>query len=178
MMDGEFLPRVPVTTIVWAHADVELKWYAAQGDDLKNNIPAIELNLVKMVRDSSDEVEKVAQLLIDNWLALYVVLCTRQDLINKEARGLCSADGEQILYEANLKVINASRYLHEQYTRVAVGAIKGARTYIAVEGFADLFQRVLDHLDTKLALMEAEAELRYARAEKHLRDWGLLKGEP
>ena len=36
---------------------------------------------------------------------------------------------------------------------------------------------MLEHLDSKLALMEAEGELRRARAEKQLREWGLLKEE-
>ena len=176
-MAGQFLPDVPVSSIVWAYSDVELNWYAAQGDDLKNQRPTIELNLVKIARDHNEDVEKVAQALIDNWLAIYIVFCTRQDLINKQARGLLGAEGEDILAEANLKVIKASPRLAEHYTKVAIEAIRGAKPVIMVPSLADLFQRVLEHLDSRLALMEVDATLQQARAEKYLRDIGLLKEE-
>jgi len=178
MTEGYFLPHVEATTIVWAHTDVELDWYAAQGDDLKNQRSTIELNLAKMARDSNGDAEKVAQLLVDNWLAIYVILCTRQDLINKHVRGEVSADGHDILYTANFKAIKASPHLDEHYTRVAIDAIRGARDSLERPGLAELFQQALEHFDRKLALMEADAALRQARAEKFLRDAGLLGGEP
>jgi len=178
MMEGYFLPHVPVTTIVWAHSDVEVKWHAALGDDLKNQRPAIELNLVKVAQDADDDVEKVTQLLIDNWLPIYILLCTRQDLISKKVRRLVSGAAEDDLARANFKAIKASRQLDEHYTRVAIDAIRGARTCLVREGMADLFQRLLEQLDARLALMEADAALRRAGAEKFLRDSGLLGGEP
>jgi len=178
MTEDYFLPHVAVSTVVWAHKDLEVKWHAALGDDLRNRCPAIELNLRGIAEAAAYDVEKTAQLLVDNWLAIYVVLCTRQDLINKRARGTLSGSAEDILAKANLEVIRVSPRLDEHYTRVAIDAIRGARPFIAVEGLADLFQRVLEQLDRKLALMEADAALRQARAEKFLRDTGILGGEP
>jgi len=178
MTEGEFLPHVDVTTCVWAHSDLELKWYVALGDDLKKKIPAIELNLRGIAKAAADDVEKTAQLLVDNWLGMYVLLCTRQDLINKQVRRLVSGAAEDDLARANFKAIKASPQLDEHYTRVAIDAIRGARPFIAVEDLAAPFQRVLEQLDRKLALMEADAALRQARAEKFLRDIGLLGGEP
>ena len=176
MTHGMFLPHVQVTTLVWAH-DVEHEWYAAQGDDLQRQIPTIELNLVKVARESGGDVERAAQSLVDNWLAIYVVLCTRQDLIDKRVRGLLSGEAEVILAEANLKAIRASRHLHEHYTKVAIGALKGARPYIAVEGFVSLFQKALEYLDARLATMEAESAIREARAKMQLRDMGLFANQ-
>jgi hypothetical protein len=172
-----FLPHVQVTTLVWAH-DVEHEWYAAQGDDLQRQIPTIELNLLKVARESGGDVERAAQSLVDNWLAIYVVLCTRQGLIDKRARGLLSGEAEVILAEANLKAIKASPRLNEHYVRVAIEAIKRSRPYIALEGFAALFQNILERLDATLATMEAEAAIREARAKMQLRDMGLFREEP
>ena len=169
-----FLPNVEVTTLLWA-SDVELDWYAAQGDDLAQNRSTIELNLVKMVRDADGDVEKVTQLLIDNWLSIYIVLCTRLDLINKKIRGAVSEEGHQLLYTANLATIKASPILDERYTRFAIAAIRNGRPYLGLPTFGDIYQRVLEQMDNVLALMEANAVLKKARAEQYLRDIGLKK---
>lgn len=173
-MDGEFLPPVEVTTHLWA-GDTELTWYAALGDDLKKMIPMIELNLAKMVRDEEGDVEKVTELLLDNWLGMYIVLCTNQDLITKKIRGQVSGKGHQLLHTANRAAIKASPALEEHYTRVAIEAIRGARPYLALPNAGTLFQGVLDQFHYRLALMEADKVVSRSRAEQTLRGRGLIE---
>ncbi|GAI27355.1 unnamed protein product [marine sediment metagenome] len=88
------LPNVDVTTIIWADEICEsCDWNVAQGDDLKNCRSTIELNFLKLV-DNSDDIEKIAESLIKNWLSIYLVLSVRQDLINHNIRGLINSEEE------------------------------------------------------------------------------------
>lgn len=116
-----FLPEVRVTTIVWADKDIltHSQWEAAQGDDLKNQRATIELNLPKLAQRGN--LEAVAQGLVESWLSIQIVFATRQDLINKEARR--DVDDENILYDANLRVILGSKALRRKYSNLALDEI-------------------------------------------------------
>lgn len=122
-MKGQFLPRVEVTTIVWAEEDYQFDthWECAQGDDLQLNRPTIEFNLAKIVERCNYDAKSVAQEMIKHWIAMEVVFGTRQDLINKQVRGIVS--DENILYKANFETILSSPDLYEEYKDIAVKAI-------------------------------------------------------
>ena len=88
-MEKQFLPEVKVTTIIWADEARESvsNWYSAQGDDLKLNRATIEVNLPKIAQDKGDDPPQIAEAMIDSWLSIYIILATRQDLIDKTVRG-------------------------------------------------------------------------------------------
>jgi len=139
-MAGEFLPKVKVTTIVWAEegrgfGELDcgtLNWECAQGDDLKLNISTIELNLVKIADRCNYDVELITQEMIKHWIAMEVVLGTRQDLIDKGVRG--KVRDEDILYKANLETILSSPELFEEYKDMAVKAIISGQHYVYPKG--------------------------------------------
>lgn len=116
-----FLPNVKVTTIVWADKDMlqHSQWQAAQGDDLKNQRSTIELNLPKL--EQRGNLEAVTQGMVESWLSIQVVLATRQDLIDKQCRG--EVKDEDILCNANLKVILGSPVLRRKYSNLAMDEI-------------------------------------------------------
>ena len=128
-MEQQFLPEVKVTTIIWADEARESvsNWYSAQGDDLKLNRATIEVNLPKIAQDKGENARQIAESMIDSWLAIYIILATRQDLINKRVRGHFSSDGETILQEANFKAIKASPILWGQYRQKAISELKEAK---------------------------------------------------
>jgi len=117
-----FLPNVKVTTIVWGDKDIlkHSQWDAAQGDDLKNQRPTIELNLPKLEKNSVS-LEVIAQRMVEGWLSIQAVFATRQDLIDKQCRG--EVEDEEILYIANLKVILESPVLKRRYSDLAIEEI-------------------------------------------------------
>lgn len=120
---NRFLPNVKVTTIVWADKNIlkHSQWEAAQGDDLKNQRPTIELNLAKLAeRGSNDD---VAKSMVESWLSINIVFATRQELINKQVRGDVSAEAEETLCEANLKAVLQSPILRHRYADLAIDEI-------------------------------------------------------
>lgn len=130
-MKQQFLPDVQVTTIIWADTDraETSKWFAAQGDDLKNDRATIEINLPRIVKEKGDKPDEVALQMIDSWLAIYIVLATRQELINKQVRGWLSAEAETELQTANFKAIKTSPVLWAFYCEKAVHHIKESQSY-------------------------------------------------
>lgn len=128
---GEFLPYTRVTTVVWVEdkAAETCKWDSAQGDDLKNDRAAIEINLAKILRRC--EPQEAALEMIKSWLRIYLILSTRQDLINKGIRSDVSEKGHSILYDANFKAIMESPALKRRYFILAVDCILGGGWFIA-----------------------------------------------
>ncbi|GAH83497.1 unnamed protein product [marine sediment metagenome] len=149
-----FLPKVIVTTIVWADKDIleHSKWEAAQGDDLKNNRSTIELNLPKLKERGN--IEAIAKGMVESWLGIQVIFATRQDLIDKRVRGNVSEEGHKILYDANLKTIMVSPYLKKSYTNLAVENILNAE-WVIDETYSQLASEVKSQLKA-LSTVEAQ----------------------
>lgn len=126
-----FLPKVPVTTIVWAGKEVlkNTSWYSAIGDDLSCMRPTIELNWPRIFKDKADSPEAAIQI-IKSWLLMYILLSTRQDLINKGVRGDLYTGGEEELAKANYKIIWSSPVLLNFYTDLAIDSILGSKPYL------------------------------------------------
>jgi len=166
-----FLPKVEVTTIVWADEEHASKWWAAQGDDLKRGRPTIEINFLRILR----EADEVAGAVILVWLEMYVVLTTRQALIDRGVRWTVSGDGHEALYEGNFKAIKASPLLWEEYTRMAVEALTNG-THVTSPERTDLaaaLKMVLLDMDAQGALMEANRVIRTAKAQAWLDSGGI-----
>ena len=146
---NNFLPEVKVTTIVWGDANrlQSSKWEAAQGDDLKNNRATIEINLPRIVKKRGS-LDNKADRIIENWLAIYVILATRQDLINKHIRGALSTDAEPILYRANFQVIKKSPMLQQKYASLAAGEITNGTWYLDSQ-YKGLWDQLVPILITK-----------------------------
>jgi len=123
-MKAEFLPKVEVTTIVWAGWE-ELDWECTQGDDLKLNKSTIEINLIKMAERCNHDIELIIQEMIKHWIAMQAMLGTRQDLINKQVRG--RVNSEEILCKANFEVILCSPSLYQEYKDMSVKAMVEGR---------------------------------------------------
>ncbi|GAH73494.1 unnamed protein product [marine sediment metagenome] len=153
-MKQQFLPEAQVTTIIWADEDRDevSKWFAAQGDDLKNQRATIEINLPRIIKVKGDKPQEVALQMIDSWLAIYIVLATRQDLIDKQVRGWLSAEAETELQAANFKVIKASPILWSFYCEKAVNHLKESQSY-KTEKYRKLLDGCLKAMDD--ILMEA-----------------------
>ena len=150
-MNQQFLPKVEETTIIWADEARETtsKWYSAQGDDLKHNRATIEINLPKIAKDKRGNPTEIAETMIVSWLGIYIVLATRQDLINKRVRGYFSPDGETILEEANFKAIKASPILLREYTQKAISELKDAKGYVyATEENKALMEKVFEEMNS------------------------------
>jgi len=96
------LPDVDVTTIIWADEERGCHWDAAQGDDLKNQCPAIELNFPRIMKNHEGN---LATALIENWLSIYIVLSARQDLINHGVRRVITCEEEEEVCIATVKHI-------------------------------------------------------------------------
>lgn len=128
-MRGRFLPKVEVTTIVWAGRDKTAPdWECALGDDLKLNRPTIELDLTRITKRCNYNADLVTQEMIKHWIAMQVIFGTRQELINKNIRGYIGSEGEDILCKANFDVIRnspASRIWKEYKDMAAKAILKG-----------------------------------------------------
>lgn len=147
-MNQQFLPDVKVTTIIWAdekRGDVS-KWFAAQGDDLKNERATIEINLPRIVKDKGNNPHDVALQMIESWLAIYIVLATRQELINKQIRGWLSPEAETELQAANFKVMRTSPILWAFYCEKAVHDLKESQGY-RTEEYRQLLDDCLKSMD-------------------------------
>ena len=147
-MKQQFLPDVPVTTIIWADQGREnvSRWHVAQGDDLKNQRPTIEINLPRIIRDKGEDPSTVAREIIDSWLGIYIVLATRQDLINKQVRGWLDPGAETELQTANYKAIKASPILWAIYCEKAVSHLKESQGY-ATEKYRQLLDDCLKAME-------------------------------
>ena len=151
-MEQQFLPEVKVTTIIWADKARESisNWYSGQGDDLKLNRATIEVNLPKIAQDKGGNAPQIAEAMIDSWLSIYIILATRQDLINKRVRGNFSSDGERILEEANFKAIKASPILWRQYMQKAISELKDAKGYVyATDDYKALMDKVFEEMNRR-----------------------------
>ena len=135
----DFLPNVKVTTIVWADKGIltHSQWEVAQGDDLKNQRSTIELNLPKLIQRGN--LEAVAQGIVESWLSIEVVFATRQDLIDKQCRG--EVKDEDILYNANLKVILGSPVLRRKYSDLAIDEILDGQWFVD-DDFKELAEKI------------------------------------
>lgn len=144
-----FLPEVKVTTIIWGGRGREYlpDWYAAQGDDLKLQRAAIEINLEKVAQDKGGDIPQIATAMVNSWLNIYIVLATRQDLINKMVRGSFSPEGEGILEEANFKAIKASPVVWRQYAEIAASQLKAAQVYAYPAEEKTLLDKVFEEMD-------------------------------
>ena len=166
----DFLPKVEVTTVVWADAlDEELpaKWWAAQGDDLKRKRPTIEIYFPRVLQEAED----VAGALIRVWLEMYIVLATRQALIDRGVRWAVSGDGHETLYKGNFKAIEASPLLWAAYTKIAVGELIMGKHVTTPErpDLAQSLKSVMQDMDAQVALMEADQVIRTAKAQAWFR---------
>ncbi|MBA7686870.1 hypothetical protein ES703_95329 [subsurface metagenome] len=152
-MKQQFLPDVQVTTIIWADTKrAEASWFAAQGDDLKNQRATIEINLPRIIEKKGDKPQEVALQMIDSWLSIYIVLATRQELINKQVRGWLSPEAETELQNINFKVVKASPILWSFYCEKAVNHLKESQSY-KIEEYRKLLDGCLKAMDD--ILMEA-----------------------
>lgn len=95
------LPDVDVTTVICAD-ELECRWDAAQGDDLKNQRPTIELNFPRIMKRHEDN---LATALIENWLSIYIVLSVRQYLIIHGVRRVITCEEEEAVCTATVKHI-------------------------------------------------------------------------
>lgn len=118
---GDFLPSVRVSTAVYEDF-TGASWFAALGDDLHRNRPLIEINLTSL-REAYPELDRAARQAIDSWLAMYIVLASRQDLIHKQVRGDLSSDSQEILQKANYAAIKASPALYSKYIDLAIDSL-------------------------------------------------------
>lgn len=136
---GNFLPSVEVTTIIWADKDIlkHSQWDVAQGDDLKNQRPTIELNLPKLAKRGNTE--DIAKGMVESWLSIQVVFATRQDLINKQCRS--EVKDENILYYANFKVILGSQTLRRKYSDLAMDEILNGQWFLD-DTFRELAEKI------------------------------------
>lgn len=163
----DFLPKVEVTTMVWADDDrSSTKWWAAQGDDLKRKCPTIEIYFPRILQEAED----VAGAMIRVWLEMYIVLATRQALIDRGVRWAVSGNGHEVLYEGNFKAIAASPLLWEEYTRMAVGELTKGKHVTAPErsDLAESLKMVMQEMDAQAALMEANRVIQTAQAQTWL----------
>jgi len=144
MREIKFLPDVKVTTIVWGEKgdEVKLPWEVAQGDDLGNRRATIELNFPKIAQRCGDDLERIAESMAEGWLSIWVVLATRQDLINKGIRGAVSPEAERTLYKANFKAIMESPILKRYYADIATGEILNGE-WVIDESYKQLSDAVL-----------------------------------
>ena len=154
-----FLPNIRVTTIVSANEHVlkHCHWEAAQGDDFKNQRPTIELNLLRTLQNRSPE--ETSEEIVRNWISLYIILTTRQDLIHKQVRGWFSEKSEQILETANFKAVLESPQLLREYSITALANITlGRWLYDShyVTAVTSTHTILSDWLKLSLALEESE----------------------
>lgn len=147
-MKQQFLPDVRVTTIIWADEDrgEVSPWFAAQGDDLKNQIPAIEINLPRIIKKIGEKPKEVALEMIKSWLSIYIIFATRQELINKQVRGWLSPEAEKEVENANFKAIISSPILWSLYCEKAVNHIKESQAY-KTEAYRQLLDDCLKVMD-------------------------------
>lgn len=147
-MKQQFLPDVQVTTIIWAdeERDEVSKWFSAQGDDLKNQRATIEINLPRIIKEKGDKPDEVALQMIDSWLGIYIVLATRQELINKQVRGWLSPEAETELQAVNFKVVRTSPILWSLYCEKAVHQLKESQSY-KTEKYRQLLDDCLKAMD-------------------------------
>ena len=141
----DFLPGTMVTTIIWAD-DIKSKdwsWTAAQGDDLKRRCATIEINFIKIAQQK--EASAIAEEMVKEWLLLYLMLATRQDLINKGVRGKLSGTAESSLCKTNFDVVMASPELLKQYSDIAIRNLRAGRWIVGneFEALTDDVTRVL-----------------------------------
>jgi hypothetical protein len=143
-MIGEFLPHIEVTTIVWSErGSEELPYDSAQGDDLKNNRPIIEISFPRLLKGNTPP--EVATAMIESWLKMYLIFATRQDLINKHIRGSVSQEAHNILYDANFRAITQSPELKRSYFILAVDRILSGQ-WIIDDDFKELVEEVKSDL--------------------------------
>lgn len=139
-MIGAFLPHVEATTIIYIDKTAEaFPWDSAQGDDLKKNRAAIEVNIARIL--SRDRLPEAAQRIIEYWLKIHLILATRQDLINKRVRGDVSLDGHSTLYAANFSVVMESPELKRRYFTLAIDQILNGK-WLVDDEFKDLAEEV------------------------------------
>jgi len=139
-MTGKFLPHIEVTTIVYMEKRAEaFPWDSAQGDDLKNNRAAIELNLARLLKRGRPS--EAARAMIEDWLEIHLVLGTRQDLTNKHIRGEVSVEGHNTLYAANFDAVMESPELKRKYFSLAIDRILSGK-WIVDDDFKDTAKEV------------------------------------
>jgi len=122
---GEFLPGTRVKTIIWYDKTAQsLDWEVAQGKSRTKKLfaPTIELNLL-LTETRQKRIDLVCKRLVDNWLKVKILLCTRKDLVQRGVRNEVSPYGERLLYQANLTAIAESPKLRRYYTDVALESI-------------------------------------------------------
>lgn len=147
-MIGEFLPHIQISTIIYVDKRAEsFPWDSAQGDDLKNDRAAIEINVSRIL--SHDRLPEATHRIIENWLKIYLVLGTRQDLINKHIRGDVSLEGHNILYAANFNVVMESPELKRRYYTLAIDRILNGQWFIE-DDFKDIVKEVKSALEANI----------------------------
>lgn len=103
------------TTILYLDSELNPDWVVAEGDDLDRNVPAIELNLKRIIDESSSMKEALEQA-VSYWIDMYCTfLCGKSS--NKATKFLVNA-------------IHKDSELRETFIEKAVCEIKRAGTMV------------------------------------------------
>lgn len=119
------LPHTPFTSVLACIPDTDTDYCVAQGDDLQNNRPTWEYNLVK-IKELMRTPYEVAKYVVAEWVEFRVLLGTREFLIKHKIRGDFSGEEETMMALRLYRAVIDDEAMWETSFREAKNSLKNA----------------------------------------------------